>query len=162
MVRFRNAVIAFALATGMTGCSAFHGEGNWLGRWSIFHCDSCDDFPAPAYGPGYSMMPGTYTGAATPGSGGPDQPAASTPPAGAMPGMTPPAAGTPPAANTTPPSPPAAPPGPGADAREPASGLTEGSGMSVAGTDAGLPVLPAVDQSHTPVSFTDPASADPH
>jgi hypothetical protein len=109
MVRFRNAVMALVLATGMTGCSAFHGDGNWLGRWSIFHCDSCDDFPAPAYGPNYTMEPGTYTGTPLPGTaGGPEQPTPPTSPAGAMPGMTPPAT------NTTPPSPPAAPAAPGA------------------------------------------------
>ena len=148
MVRFRNAVIALVLASGMTGCSAIHGTGNWVGHWSIFHCDSCDDFPAPAYGPGYSMMPGTYTGGPMPGLSGADKPPASTPPAGpganpsAMPGMIP--GMTPPAANTTPPSPPAATPTPGrgADARQPETGLTTGPGMSVVGSDAGLPPLP--------------------
>lgn len=61
MVRLRNAVMACVLASGMMGCSVFHGDGNWVGRWSLFHCDTCDDFPAPAYGPGYSLAPGTYT-----------------------------------------------------------------------------------------------------
>jgi hypothetical protein len=112
MVRLRNALMAFVLATGLTGCSAFHGGGDWMSRWSIFHCDSCDDFPAPAYGPGYSMMPGTYTGTTPPGSGESEHPAASNPPAAAMPGMTPPPS------ITTPPSPPSATPGPGADMRK--------------------------------------------
>ena len=115
MVRLRNVLMGFVLATGLTGCSAlqaWHEGGDWMSRWSIFHCDSCDDFPAPAYGPGYSMMPGTYTGTTTPGSGESEQPAASNSRAAAMPGMTPPPA------ITTPPSPPSATPGPGADMRK--------------------------------------------
>jgi hypothetical protein len=126
MVRLRNALMAFVLATGLTGCSAFHGGGDWMARWSIFHCDSCDDFPAPAYGPDYSMMPGTYTGTTPLANVGSAQPAASDAPAGAMPATTPPAgittppAGitTPPAGTTTPPSPPSATPGPGSDAQK--------------------------------------------
>jgi hypothetical protein len=115
MVRLRNVLIGFVLATGLTGCSAlqaWHDGGDWMARWSIFHCDSCDDFPAPANGPGYSMMPGTYTGTTSPGSGEAEQPATSNSPPGGMPGMTPP-----PAINT-PPTPPSAPPGPGADTRK--------------------------------------------
>ena len=123
MVRLRNVLMGFVLATGLTGCSGLHGGGDWMSRWSIFHCDSCDDFPAPAYGPGYSMMPGTYTGTTTPGSGASEEPAPPNSPAGGMPGMTPPAAittppatiATPPATITTPPSPPTATPGPAAD-----------------------------------------------
>ena len=112
MVRLRNAVMAFVLATGMTGCSALHGEGNWFGHWSPWHCDTCDDFPAPAYGPNYSLAPGSYTGPLASGSGTTEsgEPAASTPPAGAAPGATPPAT------ITTPPTPPNAAPGPGAGA----------------------------------------------
>ena len=63
MVRLRNAVMVFVLATGLTGCSSGHWPS--IAHWSIWHCDSCDDFPTPAYGPGYSMMPGTYTGPPT-------------------------------------------------------------------------------------------------
>jgi len=98
MVRLRNVVMAVLLGTGLTGCSFAH--------WSPFHCDSCDDFPAPTYGPGYSMMPGTYTRPSTPGSadsGAPDispPPSGAAQPSGGMPGMTAPA-------NTT--SPPATP-----------------------------------------------------
>jgi hypothetical protein len=113
MVRLRNAMLALMMATGLTGCSALsalHGGGDWMARWSIFHCDTCDDFPAPTYGPGFSMMPGTYTGSAAPGSTSGAQPAASNPPAGAMPGTTPPPA------ITTPPLPPSAPGGLGSDA----------------------------------------------
>jgi len=115
MVRFRNAVLAFLLATGLTGCSAFHGGGNWFGHWSIFHCDTCDDFPLPAYGPGYSMAPGTYTGTTDAGAIV-DQSARSTAPAGtapASPALIP--GNTPPPAVTTPPTPPNAPVNPGAD-----------------------------------------------
>jgi hypothetical protein len=111
MVRLRNAVMAIVLATGMTGCAALHGEGNWFAHWSIFHCDSCDDFPAPSYGPGYSLAPGSYTGPATSGATDSGQPAASTPPANAAPSTTPPAT------ITTPPTPPNAAPGPGAGAQ---------------------------------------------
>jgi len=100
MVRLRNVVMAVLLGTGLTGCSFAH--------WSPFHCDSCDDFPSPTYGPGYSMMPGTYTRPATPGSTDSGEPANSTTPSGTlqpsggMPGMTPPAN------TTTPPAIPAA------------------------------------------------------
>ena len=103
MVRLRNALMAVVLGTGLAGCTFAQG--------SLFHCDSCDDFPAPAYGPGYSMMPGTYTrSGGAPGSTDSSRPADETvpsnplQPSGAMPGMTPPA-------NTnTPPAPPAAAP----------------------------------------------------
>ena len=61
MVRLRNAG---------DGLCAGHRLGGVLVRahWSIFHCDSCDDFPRRRMGPSYSMMPGTYTGPPTPGS----------------------------------------------------------------------------------------------
>ena len=108
MVRLRNAVMAFVLATGLTGCTL---ENFTVANLSIWHCDSCDDFPAPAYGPDYSMMPGTYTRPITPGSTESGQPAAPTSPAGAMPGMTSPVP------ITTPPLPPSAPPGADAGAR---------------------------------------------
>ena len=107
MVRLRNVVMAVVLGTGLTGCS--------FGHWSIWHCDGCDDFPAPAYGPGFSMMPGTYTGSSAPGTAEANQPINGAPAAGAaqpsmeMPGMAPQAGGA-----TTPPTPPAATPAPGA------------------------------------------------
>jgi hypothetical protein len=110
MVRLRNAVMVFSLATALAGCSSPH---QWsIAQISIWHCDTCDDFPSPAYGPNYSMMPGTYTGPPAPGSNGSSQPAAlapagapapaagSMPPAGGMPGTTPAAT------TTTPPTPP--------------------------------------------------------
>ncbi len=58
MVRLRNAVMAIALGTGVMGCALSQSH---VAHYSIWHCDECDDFPTPAYGPGYSMMPGTYT-----------------------------------------------------------------------------------------------------
>jgi hypothetical protein len=60
MVRLRNALMAATLAVGLSGCAHIH-VGDYA-HWSIFHCSECDDFPTPAYGPGGSMMPGSYTG----------------------------------------------------------------------------------------------------
>ncbi len=63
MVRLRNALLIVGLAAVGFGCSHFHGgSGHDYAHWSIFHCTECDDFPAPAYGPGGSMMPGSYSG----------------------------------------------------------------------------------------------------
>ncbi len=59
MVRLRNVVMAVALGTGAMGCALSQSH---VARYSIWHCDECDDFPTPTYGPGNSMMPGTYTG----------------------------------------------------------------------------------------------------
>ena len=129
MVRLRNVVMAVVLGTGLTGCSFAH--------WSPFHCDKCDDFPAPAYGPGYSMMPGTYTGVAAPGAaesnrpGDSTSPSAPNQPSGGMPGMTPPA-------NTnTPPATPVAAPGPGADARQAVPGAMDKPGTILPVSDTG-------------------------
>ena len=96
MVRLRNVVMVVVLATGLAGCSFAH--------WSPFHCDSCDDFPMPAYGTSNSMTPGSYTGPPTPGMSGSTRPEAAAAPAGAMPGMTAPAAAAPPATSVTPPA----------------------------------------------------------
>ena len=54
MGRLCNRVLILILGTSLCGCSFAH--------YSLFHCDACDDFPTPAYGPGFTMMPGTYTG----------------------------------------------------------------------------------------------------
>lgn len=63
MVRLRNALVMVAMAAGGFGCSHFHGgNGHDYAHWSIFHCSECDDFPAPAYGPGGTMVPGSYAG----------------------------------------------------------------------------------------------------
>jgi hypothetical protein len=114
MARLRNAVVAVVLGTGVLGCSFAH--------WSPFHCDDCDDFPAPSYGPDFSMMPGSYTGLPPSDSGGPARPGASTAPSGT--GGSGPSAGgasqpveeAPPPA-PSPPAPPTAAPGMAAAAR---------------------------------------------
>ncbi len=105
MVRLRNAVMVVMLATGLAGCASGHWPS--IAHFSIWHCDTCDDFPTPAYGPGYSMMPGTYTGPPSVGSNGSGGPAASTSPAAATgaPAAAAPAAPLAPAGtSTTPPS----------------------------------------------------------
>ena len=93
MVRRRNVVMVFALATGLAGCSFEHVPS--IAHFSPFHCDTCDDFPTPAYGPNYSMMPGTYTGPAIPGTA--TQPGVAPPASGATAGAMPAAGTTPPA-----------------------------------------------------------------
>jgi hypothetical protein len=106
MVRLRNALMAVILATGVIGCS--HGH------WSIFRCSECDDFPMPSYGPGYSMMPGSYAG--PPPQSAPSASRTMIPPSsnlspstGEPPAATTPPATTPPATSApTPPAPPAA------------------------------------------------------
>jgi len=110
MARLRNAVMAMVLGTGVLGCSFAH--------WSLFHCDTCDDFPAPAYGPDFSMMPGSYTGTPPSDSMAPTRPGASTAPSGA--GTSRPSAGgasqpveEAPPPSPTPPAPPTATPGMG-------------------------------------------------
>jgi hypothetical protein len=108
MVRFLNLIMALALSTGVAGCSHSHGF--------IFHCDACDDFPTPGYGPGYSMMPGTYTGPPARDVPEPSQSAASAPGPGTAPATsgTVPQQGAP--GGSTPPPAPAV-PGPRADMR---------------------------------------------
>jgi hypothetical protein len=138
MVRLRNVMVAVVLGTGVTGCGTSHFN---IARISIWHCSECDDFPMPAYGPDYSMMPGTYTGAPPRDSLESNPPANSMPPSvpvspGVQPGTStppptttapppptttpPPMTTTPPPATTTPPVPPPAAPNEGADARPPA------------------------------------------
>ena len=104
MASLRTTVIVMALSAGVSGCSFAH--------WSPFHCDSCDDFPTPTYGPGNSMMPGTYTGPpprdtadAGPERTTPPPSAGTAAPGGAAPTQPEGPASTPPAV-----------PGPGADA----------------------------------------------
>jgi hypothetical protein len=106
MARLRNVVMAVVLVTGVMGCRFAH--------WSPFHCDGCDDFPAPAYGPDFSMMPGSYTGLPPSDSAKPNGTGASTAPTGA--GASQPVEEAPPPA-PTPPTPPTAAPGMGAAAR---------------------------------------------
>ncbi len=115
MARLRNAVMAVVLGTGVLGCSFAH--------WSPFHCDDCDDFPAPAYGPDFSMMPGSYSGLPPTESTRSALPAGSTAPSGA--GAPRPSAGGAPsqpveeaqAPAPAPPAPSSATPGTGAGAR---------------------------------------------
>lgn len=64
MVRLRNALMIVALAAGGFGCANMGSSGHDYAHWSLFHCSQCDDFPTPAYGPNYSMMPGSYSGPA--------------------------------------------------------------------------------------------------
>ncbi len=121
MVRVRHAVMAVALGTGAMGCALTQSPSN-VAHYSIWHCDECDDFPTPAYGPGYSMMPGTYTRPPSQNSPGPTAATNGTGDAGAVP----PPQQTP--ASTPPPPPAATPPGLGANAG--------------AGAASGLPLLP--------------------
>ena len=144
MMRLRNGVMAVVLGTGILGCSSSHFN---IAHWSIYHCDECDDFPMPAYGPGFSMAPGTYTNVGGRPSAGTDGTATSPAPSDdlspvgqpseAAPPVTnapPPVTNAPPPAMTTPPVPPAAAPGPGA--------AREGTSPVIAGTDPDLPPLP--------------------
>ncbi len=61
MVRLRNVLMAVALGTGVIGCT----HPPTFAHFSLFHCSECDDFPTPAYGPNYSMAPGSYSGPAS-------------------------------------------------------------------------------------------------
>jgi hypothetical protein len=143
MVRLRHAVMAVALGTGVMGCTLSDSQTR-IGHYSPWHCDECDDFPMPAYGPGFTMMPGTYTRPQTQGSLDPKQPASdaldneTVPP----PQQTPTAA--PAAATPTPPAPPpAAAPGPGVDTHGPASGGTGLPNALATRAESNLPPLPA-------------------
>jgi hypothetical protein len=106
MSRLRNALMAVTLAAGVTGCSHDHG----FAHWSIFHCSECDDFPMPAYGPNFSMMPGSYTGPAAESS--PSSTRMVTPPSSNAPAPSAESAVPPPSerpgATVTPPAPPPA------------------------------------------------------
>ena len=142
MVKLRNAAMAVALCTGGMGCALTQYPSH-IAHYSIWHCDECDDFPTPAYGPGYSMMPGTYTKPPAANmaelkpatTGGTDS--------GNVPlGQQPPAA--PPPSTTTPPTPPAAlSPGPGANMGQPAAGGIGFPNTVITGAVSELPPLPA-------------------
>ena len=138
MLRLRNAVMAVAMGMGVMGCSS---PSN-IGHYSIWHCSECDDFPTPAYGPGYSMMPGTYTGPTArdsagsnqPSTASPNQPSTATPNSGSAPPpqQQPDGAAPAPSTTITPPTPPAASP-----------------------TDA-LPSSPATDRNNLPNPANNP------
>jgi hypothetical protein len=152
MVRLRNAVMAVALGTGAMGCA--FSQSN-VAHYSIWHCDECDDFPAPAYGPGFSMMPGTYTGPPAQDSLESNKPANAAPAAGSVPlPQQPQGPATPPATPTLP-LPPAAAPGQGADARQPAAGATGLPSTSAIHAESDLPHLPAATRNDPPVPIAD-------
>ncbi len=130
MSRFRDAVLAVALATGGVGCATF--------------CDECDDFPVPGGPGGYALMPGSY-------AGGPLSAAPDTGPAGSPSPASPsrPAAGAPAGeAAPTPPAPPPASPGRDTGANAPgANGVasaTPAPTTTVTTSDSAPPVLPSV------------------
>ena len=142
MLRVRHAVMAVVLGTGATGCALTQSPSH-VAHYSIWHCDECDDFPTPAYGPGYSMMPGSYTAIAGQNSPNSKPAANSAPDSGAVPPPQQPTASTPPGATTTPPAPPSAtPPGPGASMTLPATGATNPVNTVVTGAASDLPLLP--------------------
>jgi hypothetical protein len=152
MLRLRHAVMAIALGTSVMGCTDPQSR---MGHYSIWHCDECDDFPTPKYGPGNSMMPGTYTGQPPKERSEPNRPAngavapgtIAPPPQSAV--ATPPAASMPPAVTTPSVTPPATPPGLGA-----ANSLSnEATGLSSAvatSAEATLPQVPTVSQDAVP------------
>jgi hypothetical protein len=121
MVRLRNALMIVAIAAGAFGCAQWSGaqpgQQSGYAHWSIFHCSACDDFPMPAYGPNYSMMPGSYSGPppesesssrmGTPTSSNAPvtSPGVAVPPPDERPGTP---TSEPPATGTTPPTPPPA------------------------------------------------------
>jgi hypothetical protein len=107
MRRLRHAIIAVVMGMGVNGC-AFSSSN--VAHYSIWHCSECDDFPTPAYGPGYSMVPGTYTGPTARDSAGSNQPSTATPNSGSvpLPQQQPDGAAT--STTITPPTPPAATP----------------------------------------------------
>jgi hypothetical protein len=144
MVRLRNAVMTAALfGTGMTGCSFTH-QG--IAHYSIWHCDECDDFPTPGYGPGYSMMPGTYTGPPARESLESNVPPTSAPAPGSAAPAAPlvqPRPPLTPAPVVTPPPPPDAAPDQGADARPPAGIPLNLPAVGVTSAQPALPPLPS-------------------
>jgi hypothetical protein len=153
MVSLRNVVMAVALGTGVMGCG--FSQSN-IAHYSIWHCDECDDFPMPAYGPGYSMMPGTYSGAAPRDSVEANPAATTRPDSGSVaPPQRPSSPITPPATPTLP-LPPLGGPGQGADTRPAAAGA-----MGLAGTvgnrgEWDLPQVPATTRNDPPAPVANP------
>jgi hypothetical protein len=139
MVKLRNAAMAVALGTSVMGCALTGSSPSNIGHYSIWHCDECDDFPTPAYGPGFSMMPGSYT--APPAANMPvaNPMASGAPDLGAPPPQQTPAL-TPGAPTVTPPAPPAAGnPGPGANTGQPATASPSSPNTVVTGAAANQP-----------------------
>ena len=152
MVRLRYAVMAVALGTGVMGCALSQSH---VAHYSIWHCDECDDFPTPAYGPGNTMMPGTYTGAPPRDRPEANQPGNSTPDLGAVPPPTQPAATTPLPAAPTPPTPPSASPGQGAAVR-PSGGAAGFVSAVTTSADLDSPPLPGASQGTLPIPVAQP------
>lgn len=143
MMKVRHAVMAVALGTGGMGCALTQSPSH-IAHYSIWHCDECDDFPTPAYGPGYSMMPGSYTAIA--GQRSPDAKPATS---GALdsgavaPPQQMPSVASPPGTTTPPPPPAAMSPGLGAGMRrQPTAGGTSIASTVVTGAASELPPLP--------------------
>ncbi len=134
MARFRNAVLAVALATGGVGCATF--------------CDECDDFPVPGGPGGYALMPGSYAGG--PLSAAPDTPPTGPPVPGAAPSsLALPTTGAPTGgAAPTPPAPPTASPGRDTGANPPApdgaASAAPATTTTVTTSEFDPPVLPSV------------------
>ena len=142
MVRVRHAVMAVALGTGAMGC-ALTDSPSHVAHYSIWHCSECDDFPTPAYGPGYSMMPGSYTGIAGQKSTESKPTTNNALDSGAAPPPQQTPASTPSPTPTTPPVPPAAAsPGLGAYMNRPAVGGPSLANTMVTGATSDLPALP--------------------
>ncbi len=149
----RNLVTALVLGASATGCSHTHS----IAHWSVFHCDECDDFPTPGYGPGYSMMPGTYAGQPPQESHEANQRA-----------LAPPGQPVAPSATNTPPTPPAAGPaqgttgspatGPGQDSSTaPVPGPTTNLDATPTQSDAGSPPLPGTTRNDVQVPIAGPS-----
>jgi hypothetical protein len=150
LARLRNLVTALVLGASATGCSFAH--------WSLFHCDECDDFPTPGYGPGYSMMPGTYAGQTPQDSHEANQRALAPPGQPVAPGTT-----------TTPPTPPAAGPaqgttvlpatGPRQDvSTAPVPGPTTSLDATPTQSETGLPPLPGTTRNDLQVPIANPSA----
>jgi hypothetical protein len=149
MLRLRNALMAGTMVTGVMGCG--FNQAN-IAHYSIWHCDECDDFPSPAYGPGYSMMPGTYTGPPPRDTAPSNGSALAGPNAGTAPMVQPqPGPSSPPAAPTLPRP---TVPGQGAEMRQPIVGPT---GLATTGekpASENLPPLPAETSGNQPAPAT--------
>jgi hypothetical protein len=144
LARLRNIIAAIAIGANSMGCSFAH---NGFAHWSLFHCDECDDFPTPGYGPGYSMMPGSYAGPAPGQSDGSSQPTSAAPTGSqATPGEAP-----------TPPAPPPAGPAP-ASASGSGARSTMVPGAMPTETENGLPPLPGMTQNELQVPPAIPAA----
>jgi hypothetical protein len=142
MVKLRNTVMAVALGMSVTGCALTQSPTN-IAHYSIWHCDECDDFPTPAYGPGFSMMPGSYTAPPAANMPAANPTTSGAPDLGAPPPQQRPAL-APAAPAVTPPSPPAVGnPGLGANRGQPATGSVGSPDTVVTGAASNQPAVPA-------------------